>query len=110
MAEIEGGKVEEVDDEDELGPDKVIVHPEEHEDELRDVSDDVVGAKVGGASGPRRVAGEEGVEVAELGGEEGNPKGIMDVSKSLHIPLSHIPTMQRLHLIQDPHALRCPIA
>ena len=34
VAEVERGKVEEVDDERELGPDEVAVHPEQDEDEL----------------------------------------------------------------------------
>ena len=74
VAKVERGEVEEVDDEGELGPDEVVVHPEQHEDELQTVRDDVVRAQVRGGRGPGGVGGEERIEVAELGGEEGDPR------------------------------------
>ena len=79
VAEVERREVEEVDDEHDFSPEEVAVHPEQDEDELQAVGDDVVRAEVRGAGGPGGVAGEEGIEVASLEGEEGDP-GIWRVS------------------------------
>ena len=77
VAEVERRQVEEVDDQDDLGPDEVGAHEEHDEGKLKEVVEDEVGADGGGGIDVVGVAGEEVPDVSNLEGEENNPGSLL---------------------------------
>lgn len=73
MAEIGSGKVEEVDDDEQLGEPEVAAHPEMHEAEEEEVVGDEVAADVCGSGGEDSIGCVECVRVVELEDEENDP-------------------------------------
>lgn len=72
VAEGHGALVDEVDDEDELGPDEVAADEEHDEGEVQQVVHDEVGADGAGRVHLLNVAREEVIDVAELREEQDN--------------------------------------
>lgn len=73
MPKIEGDEVEEVEDEHDLCDPEMGMDPEHNEGELEKVVDYEVGADVCGEGLGGSIAGEEDVEVVDLGDEEDYP-------------------------------------
>lgn len=73
VAEVERGQVEEINDGDHLGPDKVAADEEHGPAELQEVVEDEVGSHARGGLDMVAVLGEEVPHVTDLGKEEGEP-------------------------------------
>jgi len=73
VAEVEGREVDEVEDEEDLGPDEVLVDEEPDEAEVEEVVDDEMAAHGAGGVDRVDVAGEEVADVAGLEDEDGEP-------------------------------------
>lgn len=73
VAEVEEGEVEEVDDQDDLGPDEVAADEEHDPGELEEVVEDEVASDGGCGLDVVAVLGEEVPQVGDLGEEEGEP-------------------------------------
>lgn len=78
VAEVEGAEVEEVDDENQLGPAKMRTNEEHHECKVEEIVGDEVRSNAGGGIDVVGVGGEEVGDVAELHDEEDDP---VDVGK-----------------------------
>lgn len=77
VTEVERGQVEEVDDQDDLGPNEVGAHEEHDEGELKEVVEDEVGADRGGGVDVVGVVGEEVPDIADLKSEQDDPERML---------------------------------
>lgn len=73
VAKIERREVDEVENEDELGPVEVGADKEHDKGKVEEVVEDEVVADAGGSVGALDVAGEEVADIANLQDEEANP-------------------------------------
>lgn len=78
MAEIQHRQVEKVEDENNLGPDKVRAHKEHDKGKVEEVVEDEVAADAGGPVDGLGDAGEEVGDVAELHDEEDDPVDVAE--------------------------------
>ena len=74
VAEIEGGQVEEVENQDHLSPVEVGSDEEHHEGKVEQIVQDEVAADAGGSLNNVGVAREEVADVSSLENEEYNPE------------------------------------
>ena len=77
VAEVQARQVEEVDDQDDLGPDEVAADEEHDEGELKEVVEDEVGSNRGGGVDVVSVGGEEVPDIADLEDEQEDPKELL---------------------------------
>lgn len=76
VAEVEARQVDEVEDEDDLGPVEMRADKEHDEGEVEEVVEDEVAADAGGGVDGVGVLGEQVGDVAELEDEEEDPVGV----------------------------------
>lgn len=77
VAEVEGGKIEEVDDQHNFGPDEVGANPQHNPGELKEVVEDEVASDGRSSIDVSLIIGEEGIDVSDLRDEEDEPLGML---------------------------------
>jgi len=73
VPEVEGGQIEEVDNEDQLSPNIVTTNEQHDEGKEQEVADDEVASYTGGSVDIVGIGGEEGPDISDLKNEENNP-------------------------------------
>lgn len=73
VAEVEEGKVEEVDNQEDLCPPEMCTNEEEHETKVEKVVENEVASNTGSRLNVLVILGEEAPDVAELNDEEDEP-------------------------------------
>jgi hypothetical protein len=76
VTEVEGGQVEEVDDEDQLSPAKVTADEQHDKCEEEKVADNEVASYTGSSVDIVGIGGEEGPDISDLQDEENDPVGM----------------------------------
>jgi hypothetical protein len=81
VAEVEGGQVEEVDNQNDLGPNKVGANEEHDESEMEEVVENEVASNTGGSLNVAIVIREEVPQVTDLKEEQGEPERGLEISR-----------------------------
>ena len=84
VAEVEGGEVDEVGNENHLRPGKVRADKEHHKGKVEEVVEDEVATNTGSSVDGISVLGEEVEDVAKLKGEEEDPRALSGRITSKH--------------------------